>query len=222
MRRFASFAVVLAGGCSLIVEQEIEQLPETLGGSDGGESIVCQTAQDCLDIEAEQNNCRQVCALRADGVGYCTGGAVTPDGVLCGGTSNEVCLRGTCTPRRCGDGFTDRAAGEYCDDGNTIDVDTCQNDCTRSCLPPATPQCNDVPIAVGSTVALHLDACSGGVGTCDSAGSGECMPVMALPDGTSCVIPMPPRDAGMADGGVDAGPGTMGRCQTGRCIPFFP
>jgi len=55
------------------------------------------------------------------------------DGVVCG--LGTVCKSGVCTATVCGDNILD--AGEICDDGNLIDGDGCDADCTRSCVNPA-------------------------------------------------------------------------------------
>ena len=41
----------------------------------------------------------------------------------------------TCEEPFCGDGYVQTTLGELCDDGNTIDGDGCESDCTL----PSTP-----------------------------------------------------------------------------------
>src|SRR5688572_26366683 len=66
----------------------------------------------------------------------CTG---LEDGTMCG--EGRVCVDGTCDLTRCGDGVTDPAAGEQCDDGNMVPFDGCESNCTRTCTDDA--ECED-------------------------------------------------------------------------------
>ncbi|MBT8492620.1 MAG: hypothetical protein KJO07_06135 [Deltaproteobacteria bacterium] len=53
------------------------------------------------------------------------------DGVECEFLGNQgICAAGVCLDGSCGDGI--RAAGEACDDGNTLDGDGCSSDCLSS------------------------------------------------------------------------------------------
>ncbi len=70
----------------------------------------------------------QVCGDNVvDGTEECDPGAV--------GQNTATCDR-NCTLAVCGDGFTNTAAGEECDDGNNVDGDGCQGDCMN-------PVCGD-------------------------------------------------------------------------------
>ena len=101
------------------------------------------------------------------------------DGTPCmreGISAALICVRNVCTNSRCGDGVLDRRARvdgtfEDCDDGNPIDGDGCESDCS------ITARCTS-----------ELDCAFPGIecltATCD-LGSGECG-VTASPDETPC------------------------------------
>jgi hypothetical protein len=204
-----AFALCTSSGCSLIVAEQVEALPERPdAGVIGGP--VCATTQDCLSIGVLQNDCTQRCVFGAGTEGRCMDTAeAAPDGTTCGGTNERICVAGECVDRGCGDGFVDRAPPtgepEYCDDGNDSDCDLCNNSCTKYCSHPALPSCNDFPD----------DGCRGGADTCQTGGQTECssfgaapgspvpvsvcLPATAAPDGTECM-----------DG--------AGRCVSGHCV----
>lgn len=129
----------------------------------------------------------------------CTG---RPNGTFCdieGLTDREICLDGVCVVSSCGDGFEDTRAGhpsmipplEVCDDGNPVDGDGCDLDCTYSC--DASAGCPDD------------DETCNGVPRCDAA-SHTCTST-PLADGMSCVVPGTTL-AGLCRGGA---------CTTGAC-----
>lgn len=97
--------------------------------------------------------------------GRCVSGcsATQPRGFCAG---SLLCVGGRCQVSRCGDGVVDRARGEYCDDGNTVDTDACNNACTRACG----ASCDDG------------EPCNGAEG----CANGVCAPGSPLPDGTVC------------------------------------
>jgi len=57
-----------------------------------------------------------------------------PDAAVCG--DGLVCAAGACVTSLCGDGLTDPASAEACDDGNVVHDDACSNACTL-------PRCGD-------------------------------------------------------------------------------
>jgi cysteine-rich repeat protein len=167
-----------------------------------------------------ENDCRFTCAADAecqDGTACngtetcdpsahtCTPGTPHPDGTLCDrdgmpGTS-DVCLGGDCVRSVCGDGFTDTATGEECDDGNTAGGDACNADCTLPC--EADGECDDG------------EPCNGAE-TCDSS-LGACVPGTAAPDGTACALGTCASGACLTTGS-DAGPTGGGpSCGTSSC-----
>ncbi len=127
--------------------------------------------------------------------GFCLSSEPGQAGAVC--NVNEdcfsvLCVAGVCRNGlpACGDGHLDRYATppEYCDDGNTNDVDACNNSCTRLCMPPA-PPCSDG------------DPCNGDE-RCRSTGTALCTTTAGLADGTPCAF---------ADG-------RMGYCSEARCV----
>lgn len=56
------------------------------------------------------------------------------DGTPCGDQDGRICLKGYCRTSRCGDGYTDSARGEECDDANLARGDGCEPaSCRFSC-----------------------------------------------------------------------------------------
>ncbi|MBL8717669.1 MAG: DUF4215 domain-containing protein [Myxococcales bacterium] len=112
----------------------------------------------------------------ADGGTFdCTGKA---DGTDCGG--GAICLKGACAASKCGDGYVNTAAGEDCEDGNTVAGDGCtschldckadtdcddKNDCTTDTCDKTDPK---KPVCKAATVTPDK-ACKrpdGSSGTC--------------------------------------------------------
>src|SRR5262249_41786452 len=73
---------------------------------------------------------------------------------------------------KCGNGVVDQ--GEECDDGNTMQGDGCQNDCSFTCT-KGTPK--------GDAVCDDMDPCNGAE-TCTAQHT--CMPGTQAADGTAC------------------------------------
>lgn len=78
------------------------------------------------------------------------------------------------TPRpimvRCGDGLT--GPGEMCDDGNHVDGDRCDNDCTFSCT-ENTDCANDNPCLAGVTCDTARHVCVPGPSAADGSPCGD-------------------------------------------------
>lgn len=53
-------------------------------------------------------------------------------GEACDTTVDTAVCNRICTLARCGDRYVNAAAGEQCDDGNSINGDGCENNCTLS------------------------------------------------------------------------------------------
>lgn len=89
----------------------------------------------------------------------CGDGIISPPETCDGGTNGTPIdtaeCDADCTAVECGDGHHNPAAGEQCDDGNTIDDDECRNDCTTcgNGIVQAGEECDD-----GNTV--DDDGCS--------------------------------------------------------------
>lgn len=103
------------------------------------------------------------------------------DGAACLLVDSEVglCGREACAPSRCGDGVVDRAAGEECDDTNSVTGDGCEATCRFSCTSAAACDdgnpCNGVESCgtshrcVAGTIPVASLACvqpSGAAGLC--------------------------------------------------------
>ncbi|MBZ0120010.1 MAG: hypothetical protein K8H88_23680 [Sandaracinaceae bacterium] len=132
---------VLGGGCSIIVDGQLNNgNPDVDGGIDM--RPVCTSTAQCLMLGDREFDCTQLCVDNR-----CTRGLRTPDGTGCGTGTPQICVDSACGPRRCGDSFRDRLPGvampEFCDDGaNGNPMDGCNDDCTRPCG-PGIPTCDD-------------------------------------------------------------------------------
>lgn len=87
------------------------------------------------------------------------------DGTPCG--VGEICLNEACVSSICGDGYVDSLTNEECDDGNFVDGDGCDTDCTLSCY--ADEDCSDGNPCNGEEICSPtLNRCqSGEPPTCD-------------------------------------------------------
>ena len=98
------------------------------GAGMGGETATCDV--DCTLVMCGDGVTNTTAGEDCDGDGAGTGGETA--------TCNS-----DCTAHMCGDGVLNMTAGEDCDDGNTVDGDGCESDCTVSRL--------DVTIAADAT-----------------------------------------------------------------------
>ncbi|MFW6049811.1 MAG: hypothetical protein ACODAU_01485 [Myxococcota bacterium] len=157
-----SLAGLVGLGCSAIVDGELSDKP----------------------FESEQDGGTDLC-----GTEFCPPGA--EDGTSCSTSSmpDHICVDGCCTERRCGDGYVDTDAGEECDDGNDVNGDGCEDDCTITCTMDA--DCDDG------------EGCDGEERCVDNV----CEEGDLLPNGTPCQL-------GTADGGI-----ISASCQDGVCTP---
>ena len=76
-----------------------------------------------------------------DATHTCAPGNPLADGTPCAG--GGFCSAGVCTLATCGNAVTE--PGEACDDGNALDGDGCDVDCTLSCVDPAV-DCAAAPV----------------------------------------------------------------------------
>lgn len=118
------------------------------------------------------------------------------DGTDCSDSSlpNHICVDFCCVERRCGDGYTDTTASppEECDDGNTMDGDGCDSDCTFTCTEDT--DCEDG------------DPCNGTM-VCDESSHRCNLDGNPLPsEGSACT-------ANTGDGGV-----VVGECMDDECV----
>lgn len=99
----------------------------------------------------------------------CTPGTPLPNDTLCGG--GKYCKTSVCTQPICPN--SDPEPGETCDDGNMNNGDGCDNDCTYSCVTPATD--------CGTPPACQMWTCTGSH-TCQSVADTS---MNTMPCGTS-------------------------------------
>ena len=190
---YALWALCALGGCSVIVEGELDRKADAGSasgdaGTDAGD-IGPTCADDAQCISFDPFNCNRVCGP----ANRCIDGPA-PDGTRCGmAGSMQHCVRQTCVMRGCGDGFLDRESmpPEDCDDGNADPDDGCNNDCTRSCAPPAPANCAD------------NDPCNGEEACADVGGMMMCRVTgRPLADGSECTTRA----------------GAPGVCRSQRCV----
>jgi cysteine-rich repeat protein len=130
----------------------------------------------------------------------CTPDTPKAPGTTCGTGNN--CIAGNCIPPKCGDGIV--AAGmEVCDDGNSVNGDGCDTDCTVSCInaltdctnTPAcrTPvcisgKCSSAPDSSQDSTACNTGSgaaiCKNGACTAGTCGNGTKEPGEACDSGT--------------------------------------
>lgn len=164
--RFLSISIpglllVLASGCTVLVDNELESKPVP----DAGFDTFCRG-------EVDGHDCS------------------TPT------QPNRVCVNLFCVDRRCGDAYVDNAAGEACDDGNTLANDGCENDCTITCL--KNEDCDNANVCDGAEMCGLNNA---GLPTC-----GPNPDVLIPVVGTPCSV------GGGGDGGGGDGGVTLGMC----------
>lgn len=117
----------------------------------------------------------------------CSPPSVKPSGTACGENGKNNCVHGNCVTPLCGDGIV-ASGNESCDDGDSVNGDGCDADCTVSCVTaatdcPAAPACRTATCASGvcsSAVdsSKNGQACTvtGGTATCSAGActSGTC------------------------------------------------
>jgi len=155
-------------------------------GCDNDCTYSCEAAADCADGNA--CNGTESCNTTTH---RCVAGTPPVDGTVCDRDMNpatrDICRGGTCRASSCGDTFVDSGAGEQCDDGNAVNGDGCDDDCTFSCAVAA--DCTDG------------DACNGAE-TCNTTTH-------------RCVVGTPPPDGSVCD--RDMNPATRDICRGGTC-----
>jgi cysteine-rich repeat protein len=208
-------------GCGDAVESGEEDCDDgnTISG-DGCEAdctFTCSLTSDCDD----DNPCNGA-ATCATASHTCTDGMPPEAGTACERDGNpetpDHCVENDCRLSFCGDGLTDAALDEQCDDHNTVEGDGCEADCTFSCTTDA--QCDDGNVCNGT------ETCVLAPHTCDSGA--------AAPSGTPCPggscqegVCQPSADAGSStDAGTDAcatcptdGGTVLGACTTSLDCP---
>lgn len=197
-------------------------IDEVCSASECGDDATDDRTEDCDDgNDVEGDGCEPDCTFTCetdedcdDGLD-CTGTETCSDESTCvEGTplaSGETCTqtdgsdgvcRGTdCVAAGCGNTLMD--SGEECDDGNVVDGDGCDSDCTFTCTIDA--DCDDASVCTGvESCDLTSHTCVPGEAmTCDDGSpctSNDCDPVMG------CVFPLIDADG---DGHAS---NTLGAC----------
>jgi cysteine-rich repeat protein len=173
---------------------------------DGCEPTTCTFT--CVSTD-QARNCTPAdpCAGQGtcnDATHTCTPGTPLDDNTACG--TGGYCKAGACTQPVCPNGTQE--PGETCDDGNQTDGDGCDNDCTYSCVTPATdcgtpPVCSAYACTGSHTCTIVADTSQNGE-TCGTNGetcqNGAC---------TGGVCGNGVTEIGeQCDFGADNGPGT--------------
>ena len=172
-------ACIMAGCGNGVVESATEECDdENTTPGDGCESdctFTCNGDLDCDDLDVCTGS--ETCDL---GPHTCVAGTPATDGTVCafGSITDGICLGAACVMAGCGNTFVE--AGEDCDDGNAVDGDGCDTDCTYSCeieadcldtnLCNGTESCNVTTHTCQAGTALVCndgDACT--ADTCDAA-----------------------------------------------------
>lgn len=168
------------------------------GPPDSGPPVICTSDADCDDGDA----CTGTETCGAGGFA-CEMGTSMADGTACdadmmAGTA-DICLGGACSASRCGDGFTDAATGEVCDDGNDVNGDGC-DDCRFTC--EADAECDDAEACNGAETCSAAHVCVPGTdlpaGTLCASDTGRCVSGTCLPD--SCTTADECQDGDMCNG----------------------
>jgi cysteine-rich repeat protein len=113
----------------------------------GTNPIVCTASDQC-----------HIAGTCTPSTGLCTNpfqpnGTPCNDGAVC--TITDVCTNGVCggNPKTCGDGIVQATCGEACDDGNSVNGDGCDNNCTPTAcgngIVTAGEQCDDSDLTDG-------------------------------------------------------------------------
>lgn len=170
-RIIVTLAVAWAvSGCSVVIGGKLDDKdPETDAGigdggpdPDGGESDGGET---CIDADCDDDEpCNGVEACGAADV--CAPGTALAEGTSCttDAIDDGVCRAAgevlRCVAMGCGDG--DVSGDEACDDGNDVDGDGCDGDCTFSCT--ANGDCDDgLACNGGETCDVEAHICVPGV-----------------------------------------------------------
>ncbi|HJL20015.1 MAG TPA: MopE-related protein [Sandaracinaceae bacterium LLY-WYZ-13_1] len=127
---------------------------------DGCEPDTC--AFTCTD-DAQCDDGRECNGVETCTDNLCTPGSPPGDGAECelDGGGDGVCRGDACVSAGCGNGVVD--GGEDCDDGNEMDRDGCDVDCTFSCTMEGTEECSDGDVCNGEeTCDVATNACVDG------------------------------------------------------------
>ena len=159
-----------------------------------GDGILWVGVEECDDGPDNANlpnKCRSYCMLAMCGDG------IVDSGEQCDADGESSSCDSDCTNAVCGDGHINPAAGELCDDSNTLGQDYCATDCSE-----VTGRCGD------AVVQSRLEECDDG-----ESGSTTCDPDCT---DTACGDGYVNSAAGEQcdDGGTESGDGCAFNCTT--------
>ncbi|MFH1434967.1 MAG: DUF4215 domain-containing protein [Pseudomonadota bacterium] len=144
------------------------EAPDDAGHEDEGptdlpgeeEAAECTDDEDCLDANACNGD--ETCNLSTH---RCESGAPLDDGTVCLDPPRKICLDAECVDSVCGDCFTDRGNGEFCDDCNDDPADGC-HECVLLCS--ENEDCDDDEACNGEeTCDIDEARCENGVSPAD-------------------------------------------------------
>lgn len=172
--------------------------PDDAGPGDAGPPVICASDADCDDGDT----CTGTETCGAGGFA-CVPGTGVADGTACDAdampSTLDVCIGGECSATRCGDGFTDAASGEECDDGNGVSGDGC-DDCRFTCTTAL--DCADTETCNGAETCSAAHVCVPGTnlpaGTSCAGSTGRCVAGTCLPD--SCSTAADCQDGDLCNG----------------------
>ena len=175
-------------------------------------AFTCALDTDCNDL----NECNgpETCLLATH---LCTPGDAPAPATPCtqsDGASGECNAALVCGPAGCGNGMP--SPGEDCDDGNTIDGDGCDNDCTYSC--ETAMDCDDSDACtVGESCTSGHTCEPGTMKDCADTGAGAACTADKCDSVTGCFNPILDGD-GDGHGPMDAGCGDD--CDDGQATVY--
>ncbi len=224
-------AVVTADGSAIDASRSDGASPGTDSavGRDSGGGADGATLADgaALDASVPSDAPPPMCPETCDDGNFCNGAEmcesgrcvahnVPASGARCDIDSTpstiDVCISGLCTPARCGDGVATGA--EACDDGNGVDGDGCEQNCTFSCATDT--DCDDEETCNGTETCNRTShVCVAGTNLADGATCGTAGPTSLTCQAGSCEIACTTPEQ-CSDGDPCNGAEFCGR--NGRCV----
>ena len=132
-------------------------------------TFTCSGDGDCSDGNACTGT--ETCSDPGSVASRCNPGTPLSDGDPCGG--GNICNGGTCASPGCGDGIP--TGSEDCDDGNSVDGDGCDNDCTWTCT--RNRDCRDSDVCDGAETCSNpsslMSRCNAGTPPADGTSCGS-------------------------------------------------
>ena len=168
--------------------EECDDANVTLGDGCDDCKLTCLSTDPAACTPADECEGQGTCD---DATHTCSPGTALADGTPC---AQGFCQGGTCTPPLCGNGFLEPP--EECDDGNAVDLDGCNIDCTLTCSDPvldcpAPPVCQLAACDVSNVCAPVPDPSQNGA---------PCGPGLVCSDG-ACAVPGAVCGNGVIEGG---------------------